>query len=103
MVMVIITDHTLFKPSSISNIRVGAPIEAGLPNATGTCGVVQNNRNGTTGIITSSYTNNYGMINAQNVSGYVIQSVDLSKGNALYGSSETVTPLSIGVAFYIKF
>lgn len=106
--MVIITDHTPFKPSFISNIRVGALIGAGLPNITGEVvmyGCEAWSRAGTlngcfywvnqTATNPSHHTTPYEKIpNLQFNAGWA---------NNVYGASNTVTPLSLGVAFYIKF
>ena len=77
-------------------------IEAGLPNITGrTTGYAVQNGSGS-GALTSTVTHGANLWGS--VFTYIASlSLDASKSNAIYGTSDTVTPLSLTTKIVLKY
>ena len=93
-----------------SSTEINSLVSAGLPNATGTYtqhgsggsnqwGLAQTVSGAIYAITTASQTANLSTFSTSAVSNW---GIDLSKSNAIFGASDTVTPPSVKVAVLIK-
>ena len=77
-------------------------MEAGLPNITGKCGFLGLTSYSTIGgAFTKTETSATGAFTAGDTKSLGV--FDASRSNTTYGSSETVTPLSLSTKFFIKY
>lgn len=111
--MLQLQDRTHEVVSSTSVISLGSLINAGLPNVTGGANL---NYISITGVLALSSpvgafkieestggSHYYSDVGASSGSPAQIFSFDASDSNNIYGSSTTVTPASLKVAFYIRY
>ena len=78
----------------------GISIKAGLPNITGSTGDTVGDHGGQFGVFTKSRgTQGF---NGGRVSWYTLN-FNASRSSSIYGSSTTVTPLSITTSFLMKY
>lgn len=96
--------------TSSSICRLGTPISQGLPNIQGVISSVDNFRLTVTGAVTPSgaftaehLDMSYFPSNVATSSGPKKFIFNASNSNPIYGSSNSVTPLSLGVQFLIRY